>query len=161
MIGPKCIHCKKQLHYHAVKSNACPVGKRRRSLGFVSYQEFHTTQAFEAKEKSKGGAAESRKDREVRRAVNSNPCCACGTRGTDWNPVDPAHIRTFKVTQSDHPANMIPLCRECHRLQHSEGWAYMLSAFPGVYRTIHALGWSIALDPFQPGRFIFSHPEIA
>jgi hypothetical protein len=157
MIGPKCIHCKKNLVHHS-KSKACPVGKKHRLLGFIRYSQ---ETRFEAKEPKARGSAESRKDREVRREVKSNPCCACGTRGTDWNPVDPAHIRTFKVTQSDHPANMIPLCRDCHRTQHSDGWAVFLANNQNVAQRLMDLGWDFTDHPFEPGKLILTHPEVA
>lgn len=156
MIGPKCVHCGKQRKHHSAHNLACPEGKRY-SLG---YSHFSHKTKFEAKMKSTGGAAEKRKDRKVRRAVKSEPCCACGTMGTDWNPVDPAHIRTWKVTQSDDPRNLIPLCRTCHQLQHREGWFYMMDSYSGVERAIYERGWRADLDPFKPGRFILSHPEI-
>jgi hypothetical protein len=158
VIGPKCVHCKKQKHHHSSLNDACPVGKRSRDFG---YWEFSDVQFFEAKEKSKGGAAEARKDRKVRRATKAEPCCACGTKGSDFNPVDPAHLRTWKVTQSDHPSNMIPLCRECHRLQHREGWLYMIMEFGGVSSAIVERGWNVSVDPFDKKRAILSHPEIA
>ena len=157
MIGAKCIHCKKQDHHHNTKTRACPVGKRVRILGFC---EYHPTQKFEAKKPKTSRASEGRKDRETRREVKSNPCLACGTRGSDWNPVDPAHIRTFKVTQSDHPANLISLCRTCHKLQH-EGWSYFIASYPHVLDKMVEMGWTIWADPFMPDKFHFSHPEIA
>lgn len=158
MIGPRCIHCKKQRDHHRASNMACPVGKRNRELGFT---QFHAENRFEAKEPARGGASEKRKDRATRRATKAEPCCACGTRGTDWNPVDPAHIRTFKVTQSDHPAGMIPLCRQCHRTQHQDGWGIFLRQNPDVVDRLESMGWRIHEDPFHVGRVILSHPEVA
>jgi len=105
--------------------------------------------------------AERSKDKRLRRALKQELCCACGTAGTDFNPVDPAHVRTFKVTQSDHPANIIPLCRHCHRLQHSEGWDSFLRSHPPVLQLLEHMGWEISLHPFQKGKLILSHPEVA
>lgn len=158
MIGPKCVLCKKQRHLHNAARLACPIGKRHRVYGFT---RFHPENRFEAKEPKPKPGSEARKDRKVRREVKSHPCCACGTRGTDWNPVDPAHIRTFKVTQSDHPANLIPLCRDCHRTQHSEGWAEFIRARPSVGYLLETMGWVFHLDPFNEQRVILVHPEIA
>jgi len=156
VIGPKCIHCKKQLLHHN-KAKACPVGKRHRLIGFT---QFSSTTKFEGKEPKHQRGSESRKDYNVRKETKAEPCCACGTRGTDWNPVDPAHLRTWNVTQSDHPSAMIPLCRECHKLQHREGWDYMISAFPGVAQAIDERDWTVTPHPFQKGKLILTHPEI-
>lgn len=157
MIGPKCQLCKRQRHHHEEKTLSCPIGKKSRVYGFSG---FHVENRFKGKEKSAGGASEKRKDRKVRREVKSNPCCACGTKGTDWNPVDPAHIKTFKVSQSDHPANMIPLCRNCHREQHSFGWFLFLANYPHVSFRLSDMGWRMDYDPFADGRIIFTHAEI-
>ena len=157
MIGPRCIHCKYQRHWHRINDMACPEGKKRGG-GFLSFSE---TNRFQPREKSRGGASEGRKDRTQRRLTKSQPCCACGTKGTDWNPVDPAHIRTFKVTQSDHPANMIPLCRECHRTQHNDGWDLFLNNNPSAMTLLIQMGWEIDCHPFQPGKLIMNHPEVA
>lgn len=157
MIGPKCIHCKKQRYHHNGRTLACPIGKRHRILGFTQYSKEHR---FEAKEKSTGGSSESRKDRKVRREVKSGPCAACGTMGTDWNPVDPAHIRTFKVSQSDHPANMIPLCRSCHHTQHVDGWSTFLENNPSVMKLLESMGWEIVWHPMDMDKLLFTHPEV-
>jgi hypothetical protein len=104
--------------------------------------------------------SEKRKNVKLRRNLKRLPCVACGTMGTDWNPVDPAHIRTFKVTQSDHPANLISLCRECHREQHKDGWFTFLTSHPIVAQTLDRMGWEISEDPFQKGRVILTHREV-
>lgn len=157
-IGPRCTKCKKQKHHHDAKTLYCPTGKRHRDLGYTT---FNLHQKFEAKPPSKGGASEGRKDREVRRSVKSNPCCACGTKGTDWNPVDPAHVRSFGVTQQDHPSGMVPLCRQCHRIQHAEGWGVFISMYPVVAEVLAELGWEVIRDPFSSTRVALRHPEIA
>lgn len=158
MIGPKCNNCGRQRRHHKPGNLACPTGKKYRNIGFASFSE---KARFEAKEKSTGGASESRKDRKVRRTVKSNPCAACGTKGTDWNPVDPAHIRTFNVTQSDHPSAMIPLCRNCHRMQGAEGWGYFIGCFPHIADLLDSMGWIITPDPFSRTRVVLFHPEVA
>ena len=43
-------------------------------------------------------------------------CCACGRRA----PSDPAHIRSRGAGGRDR-ANVVPLCRTCHSLQHAIG----------------------------------------
>ena len=163
MIGPKCQTCGKGLKYHSAVHKLCPMGKRRKCpvTGEILYEDSHPTNRFQPREKSKGGASEKRKDRYERRKCKANPCCACGTKGTDWNPVDPAHLRSFKVTQSDHPMAFIPLCRDCHRCQHKEGWGYVFAWFPHVADLVVSMGWEITPDPFSPTRVILSHKEIA
>lgn len=157
MIGQRCTHCKKQRYHHHGLNDACPVGKRSRTVGYTT---FHPTNRFQARENARGGASERRKDRAVRRAVKSQPCRACGAKGTDWNPTDPCHLRSWGVTQSDHPMAMISLCRECHRVQHSEGWGYIFATYPHVEELVRSMGWEIHPDPFSKTRVILSHPEI-
>lgn len=74
--------------------------------------------------------------------------------------MDPAHVRTFKVTQSDHPANIISLCRECHQMQHKDGWLDFIRYYPHVGQLLLNMGWDLIEDPFRPGRLILSHPEV-
>lgn len=101
-----------------------------------------------------------RKNIKLRRSLKRLPCVACGTMGSDFNPIDPAHIRTFKVTQSDHPANITSLCRLCHNLQHREGWWGLMCAYPGVQEVLTQKGWDISENPFKRGSVILVHPEI-
>lgn len=154
MIGPKCQRCKRQRKDHFPGHLFCPVGRK-------TIAEYDRDSVFQAKEPKPRGGSEKRKDRGVRRAVKSQPCCACGTKGTDWNPVDPAHVKTFKVSQSDHPANLIPLCRTCHSLQHAEGWGYFLSLYGHVGALLLQMGWSITPDPFGTVKVYLEHPEVA
>ena len=44
------------------------------------------------------------------------PCCGCHRPA----PSDPAHIRSRGAGGKDR-ANVVPLCRECHQLQHQVG----------------------------------------
>lgn len=111
-------------------------------------------------EEEKVLSSRKRKNVKLRRALKQLPCVACGTLGTDWNPVDPAHIRTFKVTQSDHPANVVSLCRDCHKTQHKEGWEAFLANNPVVWDLLLSVGWDITQHPFQAGKLIMAHPEI-
>lgn len=153
-IGPRCALCKKQRQHHRASDKACPIGDVRRCT-------WNEKQVFTPREPRKKEGSEKRKDRVTRRAVKADPCCACLRSGTDWNPVDPAHIRTFKVTQSDHPDNFIPLCRECHQLQHKEGWKTFIATRPNVGWKIQEQRWVFHLDPFNENRLILTHPEIA
>lgn len=163
MIGRKCIHCRKPAKYHSAVHRLCPAGKRHkdRVTGEIIYTESHPTQVFEAKEPKPRGGSEKRKDRLERRRVKSAGFCqACLRRGSDFLPIDPCHVRTWKVTQSDHPANLLNFCRDCHRLQ-GESWGDFLRLYPRVAELLVSMGWEIAEDPFRPGRVILSHPEVA
>ncbi len=162
-IGPKCVKCKRQKHHHHPMTNGCPSGNV-----FIPFMigSFFTPKPPRARSeriqpKAKRGGAESRKDRKVRQWTKSNPCCACLTKGSDFNPVDCAHIRTWKVTQSDHYANMVPLCRQCHRLQHDIGWGAFIADNANVRLYLEILGWTITKDPFSETRVVLSHPEVA
>lgn len=105
--------------------------------------------------------SQKRKNTKLRRSLKELPCVACGTIGNDFNPCDPAHIRTFKVTQSDHPANLVTLCRMCHTAQHADGWELFITNNPHVGAILERLGWEFTQHPFQPGKLIMKHPEIA
>lgn len=101
------------------------------------------------------------KSRKNRLKVKSNPCCVCGyPPGNQLNPVDPCHVRSFKVTQSDHPNGMIPMCRIHHDRQHKVGWAHFFRLYPNVKVILMKMGWEISEHPFQKGKLIFAHPEI-
>ena len=77
------------------------------------------------------------------------------------NPIDPAHLRTWKVTQNDSELNLIALCRFHHQQQHLAGWGRFLDLYPSVRILIESKGWEIIPDPFRKGRVILSHPEVA
>lgn len=93
-------------------------------------------------------------NRKLRRQVKALPCLVCGKK-----PSDPCHVRTYKVTQSDHPANLIPLCRAHHTEQH-RSWSEFLERHPRVRRELVRKGWQIINHPFSPLKLIFSHPEV-
>lgn len=100
-----------------------------------------------------------RKNVKLRRSLKKLPCLACGIMGTDFNPVDPAHVKTFKVSQSDHPANIISLCRQCHMFQH-KGWKDFLNWAPHVGTLLCEMGWDISQHPFDKNKLILCHPEV-
>ena len=104
--------------------------------------------------------SEKRKNTILRKSMKALSCCACGSRGTDWNPVDPCHVRTFKVTQSDDPANIIPMCRSCHTTQHRDGWDLFLKNNHHVGLLLEEKGWEFSTHPFQPGKLIMTHKDI-
>ena len=97
-----------------------------------------------------------RKNVKLRKALKELPCLVCGSL-----PSDPCHLRTFKVTQSDHPANMIPMCRKHHNEQHQIGWKRMIQKYFKLALDIRALGWEITQHPFDQDKVILTHPEVA
>jgi len=97
-----------------------------------------------------------RKNVKLRRELKSLPCVICGS-----TPSDPCHVRTFKVTQSDHPANIISMCRTHHQEQHRVGWTEFLDKYPKVTTLLQFMGWEIAWHPFHAGKLIMTHPEVA
>jgi hypothetical protein len=101
-----------------------------------------------------------RKNTKLRKALKDEPCLACGQiPGDSFNPIDPAHVRTFKVTQSDHPSNILSLCRRCHRFQ-SKGWKAFLNKYPKVRARLEEMGWCIDCHPFDQSKVILTHPEV-
>lgn len=97
-----------------------------------------------------------RKDLKLRKALKQEPCAVCGSV-----PSDPCHIKTFKVSQSDHPANIISMCRVHHNEQHKQGWPGFLQKYPAIFMLLIELGWDISRHPFDGGRIILVHPEVA
>lgn len=77
------------------------------------------------------------------------------------NPIDPCHLRTWKVTQCDKEIAMIPMCRFHHAQSHVMGWGAFFDLFPKVYELVISQGWEVTPDPFQRGRVILSHKEVA
>ena len=82
-----------------------------------------------------------RKNTRIRRMVKSGDCVACGASGSIYNPIDPAHVRSFKISQNDEPWNLTPLCRKCHTLQHQFGWIYLIVIYSNLARDLEAKGW--------------------
>ena len=97
-------------------------------------------------------SSESRKNRELRNELKTKPCVVCGRL-----PSDPCHIKTFKVSQSDHPLNMISLCRMHHIEQH-KSWADFLRKYPHVQKLLESMGWEV-IDKVDGGVYLV-HPEI-
>lgn len=107
-------------------------------------------------------SSRKRKNLKLRKSLKEESCLACGqTPGDSFNPIDPAHVRTFKVTQSDHPANIVPLCRRCHNTQHRIGWKKFISNNSKFGFELELRGWVFHLDPFNENRLILTHPEVA
>ncbi len=147
MIGSKCTICGKQYRFHKGSALACPAGKRRNGE-YTEVHQFNTFQAKPAKPRSsrlspvaKRGGSEKRKDRSVRRSVKAEPCWCGKEPGDEYNPVDPAHIRSWKVSQCDEPWNLVSQCRRHHRLQEQYGWLYMSQAYTAVANALRERGW--------------------
>lgn len=83
-----------------------------------------------------------RKNTKLRRLIKSGECVACGTPpGNPANPVDPCHIRSFKVSQCDEEWNLICLCRQHHVMQHKHGWMYLMVIYSELRKQIEEKGW--------------------
>jgi 5-methylcytosine-specific restriction endonuclease McrA len=61
-------------------------------------------------------------NREVLDQVKRLRCAGCAK----YPPSDPAHIRSVGAGGDDVWDNLLPLCRECHNLQHSAGWKFLI-----------------------------------
>ena len=84
-------------------------------------------------------------------AMRKIGCLACGKM-----PSDLAHIKSKKASGINADWNLIPLCREDHRLQHAMGWCWFLLRFPHIRKHLERIGWE-----FQElkGRFLMFHKE--
>lgn len=51
------------------------------------------------------------------KAIRAMPCWGCGS----W-PSDSCHVRSRGAGGPNEDFNIIPLCRACHRLQHTDSW---------------------------------------
>lgn len=75
-------------------------------------------------------------------------------------PSDPCHIKTFKVSQSDHPANIVSMCRNHHQEQHKIGWKRMIAKYSSLGFALELKGWVFHLPPFDENKVIITHPEV-
>lgn len=67
------------------------------------------------------------KDRRLLDWIKRNlPCAACSRKP----PSDPAHITSVGAGGDDVEDNLLPLCRDHHRMQHDKGWKHMAQNFP-------------------------------
>lgn len=97
-----------------------------------------------------------RKNVKLRKALKEFPCMVCGSV-----PSDPCHIRTFKVSQSDHPENFLSMCRRHHAEQHARGWKFMIEKYERIANKIREQRWEITPHPFDHNKVILTHPEVA
>lgn len=148
-IGPKCVKCRKQRGRHSHTELLCPTGSKYGT-------PYHPTQTFQAKPspvrtskipaKKKRGGSEGRKDRATRRAVKAEPCWCGQMPGDEYNPVDPAHLRSFKVSQCDAEFNLVSQCRRHHREQEAMGWLYMVTTYEKCKAVVSAKGWEFIVN---------------
>ena len=66
------------------------------------------------------------------------PCRVCGNMESDR-----AHIRSRGAGGSWDSHNIIRLCRDHHREQHSLGWPRFLDRYPMVAMELKAKGWVV------------------
>lgn len=160
-IGAKCTLCGKQRKYHSSQSLRCPTGKRHRHhvSGVLWYSSFIPGSVFTPKLRPKGKqiakkAAKRKKpmpkgtkrnhtaaQKKHMAALRLEGCCACG----NMMNTEVHHLRTRGSGGSNHPSNLIPLCRGCHT---GEPWAWHRSRkqffgkFPHVIKRMFDMGWA-------------------
>lgn len=76
-------------------------------------------------------------DKKLLREIKKWPCVACKIH----NQSDPAHIRSKGCRGPDIEWNVIPLCRNCHSLQHQHGWKRFLDERPILWYYLQTIGW--------------------
>lgn len=88
--------------------------------------------------------------------MKAGACMACGAVNGPYTIIDPAHIRSWKVSQNDEPWNLVSLCRDCHSTQHRHGWVYLLVIYSNLRREIEEVrGW--VFDKMPDGTFKMSN----
>lgn len=81
--------------------------------------------------------------------IRKQPCAACGSR-----PVDAAHIKSKGSGGSSQGWNLLPLCRDDHRRQHSVGWRRFIESNPTVMEALLEKGWEFEMCN---GRFVMTN----
>jgi hypothetical protein len=70
--------------------------------------------------------------------IRQMACIVCRRR-----PVDAAHIKSKGSGGPDEMANLMPLCRTHHQMQHAQGHIFMIEKFPTYKFFLLRLGWSV------------------
>lgn len=68
--------------------------------------------------------------------IRAKACLCCGQ-----TPSDVAHIKTKKTGGTIEWANLLPLCRGHHILQHSKGFVWLAETFLNVKYALIQRGW--------------------
>lgn len=71
-------------------------------------------------------------------------CIVCAKLGCD-----PCHIKSRGAGGGDEVDNLMPLCREHHRMQHQKGIVTFVKSFPQVMRYLRAKGWVVEQDKLR------------
>lgn len=64
-------------------------------------------------------------------------CVACQIEGF----VDLHHLKTRKSGGTDHPSNLMELCRMCHSMLHQIGMTKFIGKFPYIKLLLDLKGW--------------------
>ena len=72
-------------------------------------------------------------------------CLACGTMGSDYNPLDPAHWLTkgSRPDLRDDPRNIMTLCRNCHMYEQEGNRINFAKKYPSVAKWLKDKGWEL------------------
>lgn len=76
------------------------------------------------------------KDPAMLAEIRSQPCVVCGA-----TPSDAAHIKSRGAGGDDTADNLMPLCREHHRIQHADGWPAFAFCYSSVQFELLDKGW--------------------
>lgn len=66
-------------------------------------------------------------------------CQACDS----YRPLDHCHIKSKGSGGGMESGNLLFMCRECHRFQHSVGWPRFIKHRPRIKKVLSAKGWQI------------------
>lgn len=78
--------------------------------------------------------------------INCNEKCACEDSNHEILPCDGGlaeyhHIKNFGSGGSNHPNNLIPLCRRHHRMVHNKGLNFMCFHFYSFQKCLVEKEW--------------------
>lgn len=77
------------------------------------------------------------KDKKLLKAVREKGCLICGRIS------DTAHIKSRGSGGHDSVDNLLPLCRDHHREQHSKGWNYFVQKYEVIKDVLLEKGWEM------------------
>jgi hypothetical protein len=91
---------------------------------------------------------EREKDEKFLSLMRRVNCLCCGA----VPPVDACHIKSRGSGGGDEWFNVIPMCRNCHSLQHQVGWFSFCEKFSHVKHHLELLGWSFICKRLRRGK---------
>lgn len=85
------------------------------------------------------------KNKQLRESYYIMGCVICG-----YTPSDPSHVRSYASTLSDHPKNLVPLCRQHHSEQHQIGIMTFINKYDRYRAYLEKIGWEITDRLYHP-----------